>query len=317
MTRGTMTPDSFHSLYDAATETPPPTNLMQSSVAAGRRRLVRRRLAVTGAGLAALAVVAGSAYAGTGLMESSPDTQVANQPGLTAGDANIIEKCRTLPGSTGETVEAVYSVGRPTIVARTRSTDRTTYVLMAADEKVWAECSLPNAGQAGSPPLTYFWPPGPITTTGLRHFLAPATTFRTAAAVGSGCAWVDGSLDPDCRTFAVRLTDRLPAAVAAVQFRTGDGKTTVVERSRNGFLTFDHVGLLPDGVPADPSAWGEFRALERVTYLNAAGDPIAAGETDDSGDPMKDKRVAGLPTLGKYRSLKSNPEPGLLDEVRR
>lgn len=315
MTRETMTPEGFHGLYEAATESLPPNNLTQSSVTAGRRRLVRRRMAVTGAGLAALAVVAGSAYAGTGLMASSPDTQVT-EPGDLTGDAGIIEKCRTLPGSTKETVEAVYSVGQPTIVARTQATDRTTYVLRAADEKVWAECSLPDTGQAGSPPLTYFWPLGPITTTGLRYFLAPGSSTRTAAAVGSGCAWVDGSLDPDCRTFAVRLTDRLPTAVAAVQFRTGDGKTTVVERSRNGFLTFDHVGRLPDGVPADPSAWGEFRALERVTYLNAAGDPIAAGETDDSGDPMKDKRVAGLPKLDKYRSLKSNPEPGLLDEVR-
>lgn len=316
-----MTPESFHNLYDAATDAPPPTNLVPPAVAAGRRRLARRRLAVTGAGVAALAVVAGSAYAGSGLTEDSPDTQVALAPGGGTSDAQIIEKCRTLPGSTKETVEAIYSVGRPTIAATTRATDRTTYVLMAKDKLVWAECSLPNAGQAGSPPLTYFWPPGfgrpgPVTTTGLRYFLAPGTSTRTAAAVGSGCAWVDGSPDPDCRTFAVRLTDRLPAAVAAVQFRTGDGKTTVVERSRNGFLTFDYVGRLPGGVPADPSAWGEFRALERVTYLNAAGDPIAAGETVVSGDPMKDKRVAGLPELLKYGSLKGNPEPGLLDDVR-
>lgn len=316
MNRESMTPEKFHGLYDAATESLPPTNLTHSSVTAGRRRLVRRRLAVTGAGLAALAVVAGSAYAGTGLMASSSDTQLTN-PGDLTGDAGIIEKCRTLPGTAKETVDAIYSVGRPTVVARTQATDRTTYVLMAADEKAWAECSLPGTGQAAAPQLTYFWPLGPITTTGLRHFLAAGISLRTPAAVGSGCAWVDGSPDPGCHTFAVRLTDRLPAAVAAVQFRTGDGKTTVVERGRNGYLTFDYVGRLPDGVPADPAAWDAFRALERVTYLDAAGDPIAAGETTVSGDPMKDKKVAGLPTLGKYHSLKGYPEPGLLDELRR
>ncbi|WP_154402681.1 hypothetical protein [Nocardioides speluncae] len=308
-----MTPESFSTMYEAATETPPPTNLAPSAVKAGRRRLVRRRLAVTGAGLAALAVVAGSAYAGTGLTEDSPDTQVAT-PGATADD-QIIERCRTLDGNSEEAVDAVYSVGHPTIVARAETPDQTTYVLMAADEKVWAECSLPRSGQT-SPTLTYFFPPGPITSSGVRHFLAPGSSLRTAAAVGSGCALVEDSPDPGCRTFVVRVTDRLPAAVASVAFRTGDGKTTVVDRQASGFVLLDHVGELPDGVPADPSEWGEFRALERVTYLDADGDPIAAGAMDGSGDPMKDERVAGLRSLEKYLSLKSNPEPGLIDEVR-
>lgn len=77
-----MTPESFHNLYDVATDSPPPTNLVPHAVAAGRRRLVRHRLAVTGVSVAALAVIAGSTYASTAAGgSSSPDSQVATQPG--------------------------------------------------------------------------------------------------------------------------------------------------------------------------------------------------------------------------------------------
>lgn len=297
-----MTPESFHTLYDAATDSPPPTNLMQSSVAAGRRRLVRRRLAVTGAGFAALAVVAGSAYAGSGLTEDSPDTQVATPSGARMSDAEVIEKCRTLDGNTKEAVDGLFAPGRPTVEVRTGTTERATFVLMAADSETWAECSFPRAGSTAA--------------SGLRLYITRGFSSRAGEAVGSGCPLVDDRVDPSCRSFAVRVTDKLPEAVAAVEFRTGDGKTSVAERRPDGYLFFDYVGRLPDGVPAVPSEWGDFRALERVTYLNAEGDPIAAGTMDGSDNSTKDRRVDGLPRLDKYFSIKSNVEPGLLDEVR-
>lgn len=64
---------------------------------------------------------------------------------------------------------------------------------------------------------------------------------------GPGC----GPEVADCRTFAVNWVDRLPAAVASVNFTTADGVTTTVP-SAEGYVVFDYLGTAPANMEMSP-----------------------------------------------------------------
>ena len=286
-----MTPTDFHTLLDSAVADEPPAGPLAADLAAGRRRLRRRRMLAAAGAAAAVVATAGTVQAVTrGAYPSLPTHMPAAQEGP-QGDAGLLRSCRQGNQSDRATA-AIFGAGAPVVKAVSRNEHQAILAIESGDGSHWAECFVHlDEQEFGS---------------GMTVYDATGTSRSTSYSSGSGCGLVDGHVDRTCPTFVVSWVDRLPSEVAAVRFGIGDGRSTTVP-SRDGYVVLNYQAALPAGVRIDSggSATG-MEPLSRVTYLDRAGDPIAAQAMDGSGSGPDHEDVGDLPHLSAYPALRSD-----------
>jgi hypothetical protein len=287
----TMTPHDFRALLDDALSPEPPARPVSSDVAAGRR-LLRRRRAVVTLGSAALVAVAGTAWAmapGSGTSATDHGTGIATQPSSPTTDASLLDRCRDGNQSERATA-AIFGADDPVVKAVSRTEHQVLLAIESGDGSHWAECFVHLDNQEFA--------------SGMTVWDASGRDRDSSYSFGPGCGLADGGVDPDCRTFSVSWVDRRPAAVAAVEFVTGDDRTTTV-RSRDGYIVFNHLGAVPPGAPRDPMSW-TFPPIRTITFLDASGRPIAAEAQDGSGSGPDHERIGDLPSIREYPGLRGD-----------
>ena len=252
----------------------------------GRRRRTARRVGGTVAALAAAAAVTGVVLGGQSLIQQGEGRQDGdNVATVPRTDDELVEKCRN--GNQSEDYTALlFGSGTPVIKAQGRTPHRISLAIESADGKTWGDCFIHLDDQEFA--------------SGFEVYPTAGESTSSMMSFGPGCGLVDGRVDRSCTTFSVSKVERRPAEVAAVEFVTADGKTTTV-RTLDGYYAFEYLGELPqdvtmtgDGLPM------KFMPLERITFLDASGRPIAAEAQDGSGDGPDRNRIGDLPLLTKY-----------------
>ena len=283
MTVHELSPEAFRDELDRATDSPPPA--WPGRELTHGRQLLRRRRAVTVAASTLVAMVlAGGVAVG---LDGGPgvgrdrSTQLTDQP--PARTADYLESCRS--GNQADvSTAAVFGAGTPIVQSVVRTDFQVVLALESADGSAWAECwiHLKSAEFAS----------------GMTVYSARADHQRTGTGLtsGLGCA-MDADARDTCRSWFASTVDRLPAEVAAVRYGLGDGREVTV-RSHDGFVVLNVLGEVPASVTSDFTEWGpggDFDPVPTITYLDAAGQPIASEGRD---------APAGLPKLKAYPSLK-------------
>jgi hypothetical protein len=291
----TMTPDRFQQLLDLATDTAPPAAGAGAEIAAGHRRLRRRRLAAAAGVVAAVAVVAGGAV----VVTRGPDAGRAGDPFVTTpgdgGDAALLDSCRDGNQDRRDT-DALFGAGTPVVKSVMRTDYQVVAALESADGAYWAECWVHLLSAEFTSGMTVYPSDPSVQAPG---FSSTGTSYGT----GSGCALVDGELQPDCPTWSLDWVDRLPAEVAAVHFILADGSTATIE-SHDGYVVLNLQNYRLGGVTYDSQGLPEVASvITLIRYLDAQGRPIAANTwiRDELGQPQP---VDGLPELSAYPSVR-------------
>ena len=239
-----------------------------------RDRVVRRRKRIA-AGAASAAVVVMVVPAGVFL--SLPGDGDGPGPAKSARTSTL-SRCLQSPNASN----VLRAAGTPTLVLESESAQTTTAVLESADGALWAHCFINQADEAD-------------VESGMTVYSTTATSSDIQYERGVDCSGAGAEPSGSCDRFFARYVDRLPADVAAVSFATADGQSTRVD-TVDGFVLFDYEAQIPPGYPHsddEPTEW-----LTRVTYLDSAGQPIAAQNLGTS-DPAKE-RVGELPLLATY-----------------
>jgi len=284
----TLTPDQFRDVLDSSFDSEPPGRTVYDDLSAGRTRLRRRRVAIIGTGCAAVALAAGI---GLALPDrGDPQTQVASQPvpqptpsaepTMSAEEtADLVRACHDGNQSDRATA-AIFEGGTPKVEGVARTDSQIRLALLAADGRHWADCfvNLSPDSEFGS---------GMIVWAAQGH----STDFQFS---GGGC----GSSQA-CSTFSASWVDRLPAVVAAVDVETVDGRTTRLV-PEDGFVVFNYSGNLEPGQNGNDLV----SVINRVTYLDADGKPLAASAMDGSGTGEDHEQVGDLPLLTAYPMLR-------------
>jgi hypothetical protein len=285
----TMTPEEFHDLLTAATADPPPGAAVTAALRAGQRSLRRRRAAsALGATLVVVALGAGTAVA-TGLGDGPDRPTSVSEPHT---DAQLLAACRHAGSTPAPPAGLVFGRGTPTVEAAVRTDQQWLLAIQSGDGRYWAECSVDLAAGHGFPAELQVFD----------------STQRSDQALYSmtGCAIVHGHYRPSCTSYTIETVDRLPTAVAAVRYRFGDGGSLTV-RSQHGYVVLNRLARLPDPTPP-PGTSSPLPGITRITYLDAAGRPLAAMALDGTGTGPRN-RVDGLPPLKAYPSLRGDPIP--------
>lgn len=284
-----MDPDQFHDLLDRAVAHEPSGGAEASrAVAAGKRRLRRRRWgAVAGSTAAVLAFGALSVSGAPGLGRDDRGAQPAVDPGPPSSDADLLDSCRR--GNQGDAAtEEIFGSGTPTVKAVSRNAHQVILAIESADRQHWAECFIHLKTAEFASGMTVYD----------RNGRSTGTSYSS----GGGCGLVGDDVDRTCTSFVVSWVDLLPSAVSAVRFDLYDGTSPVVE-TRDGYVVLNHRGEDPKGrydVTKMPSP------IDRVTYLDAAGEPIAAQAFDGSGTGPDRDRIDGLPPLRAFPALRAD-----------
>ena len=314
-----MSPTDFHDRLDDVLQEPGDPALgvaVDADIALGRR-LLRRRRGVTVLGAAAAVAVLVS---GLGLMTSHGDDPAPTANDAAAGtaagpfdEASALRACRTGPPGQKEAYAAIFGAGHPVVKSVSQTEWSTLLTLESADGAYWAWCDLhPTAGyqqnQAGSDPSldTALVAYDPTERTTEWPVLSLTSLFKSGPDVYRGCR----DNNEVCPEFEVSLVDRVPTSVAAVQFRTGDGEVTTVE-TVDGYYAFTYIGDLPRVLPAKDfdRAFPRFTPLQRITFLDARGNPIAGQNfvLNSLANGTTMEPVPGLPPLSEFPSLRGDP----------
>lgn len=278
----TMTPEDFQQHYARALDGEPAHRTVADDLAAGSRRLVRRRLAVAGAGLAALAVVSGSAYGASGLFQESPDTQVA-RPGPAMGgtesmsEAELLRICRDGHQLSPQHADRLYA--DPTLQVQVGTPDGVSAAWLSADGKLWGTCYLVTSDR-------------PVV--GQTSVYDATRTTNKEGKYPRGLGFPDVTYCPageDCDDL-LTVIERLPAAVASVRVRTVDGEVKRVDTVDG---TYGLSVTSETWNPAGPTQG--IGRLAQVTYLDADDRPLASNRFDSAGRPVS---VGNLPGIDDY-----------------
>ena len=176
--------------------------------------------------------------------------------------------------------------------AQERTAHQVILAIESGDGAHWAECFVHLDNQEFS--------------SGMTVYDASGTSRSTSFSFGGGCGLVDGRADESCPTWAISTVDRLPTEVAQVRYDFGDGTHATVT-ARDGYVVLNRLLDLPPGASIDSMGSNlGFNALDRITYLDADGDPIAAQASDGTGSGPDHERVGDLPPLTAYPSLRSD-----------
>ena len=250
----------------------------------GRRHRLTRRAGGTAAGLAAAAAVAGIVLGGQSLLDQeSPDSdRVAVAPRT---DEALLEQCRN-GNQSEEYTELLYGSGTPVIKAQGRTSHKISLAIESADGKTWGDCFIHLDDQEFA--------------SGIEVHPTAGEAMGSSMSYGPGCGLVDGETDPSCTTFSVSKVERRPLEVAAVEFVTADGVTTTV-RTQDGYYAFEYLGDLPPGTAMTGEGLPmRFEPVQRITFLDNSGAPIAAEAQDGSGTGPDRNRIGDLPLLTTY-----------------
>jgi hypothetical protein len=283
-----MDPDQFHDLLDRAVAHEPSSGTEVSrAVAAGERRLRRRRWAAAASAATAVLAIGCLSVAGAPGLGGADRVEPAVDPGPPSSEADLLDSCRN--GNQGDADTAsIFGSGTPTVKAVSRNPHQVMLAIESADGQHWAECfiHLETAEFAS----------------GMTVYDRSGRSRSTSYSSGGGCGLVAGDVDSTCTTFVVSWVDLLPSAVSAVRFDLYDGTSPVVE-SRDGYIVLNHRGENPGG-PYD--VMGMPQPIDRVTYLDDAGEPIAAEAFDGSGSGPDRDKIDGLPRLRAFPSLRAD-----------
>ena len=250
----------------------------------GRRHRSTRRAAGTAAGLAAAAGVTCIVLTGQSLLDREPteSDSVAVAPRT---DQELLEQCRN-GNQSDEYTELLYGSGTPVIKAQGRTSHKISLAIESADGKTWGDCFIHLDTQEFA--------------SGIEVHPTAGETTSSSWSFGPGCGLVDGGVDPSCTTFFVSKVERRPLEVSAVEFVTADGETTTV-RTHDGYYAFEYLGDLPPGTTmTDDGLPMRFMPLQRITFYDESGTPIAAEAQDGSGTGPDRNRIGDLPLLTAY-----------------
>lgn len=264
-----------------------PPSVLERDLAAGQRLLWRRRGVLGFSTLATLAVIVGVAVSLPRFGANAPDQGVRGASSVTS-ETDLLEYCRT--GDTSRRGhKALFGTGRPTVMARARGMRTIVLAIESADGLSWGDCVID---------------------------LRKSPVFRSAMAVyhssdrsrnfsySSALERCDHS--GYCSRFQVSVVDRRDPAVAYVEFVTLDGQATRL-KTANGYYAFNYSGILPDGGgPLDARYGYDRRLLNRITFFDEAGAPIAAEALNGSGGGEDGAVVPGLPLIRDFPSLRGN-----------
>lgn len=283
--------DRIRAQLEAQARTAPPAPALAEVVARCEGDLVRhrRRVGVTAAGVVATAIVV--AVALPGLVGGSPRGADVADDARPLSDAQLIEVCRAGSQPAAWT-DLVFGAGTPRVAARSDpGADYSTTILVSADGAYWADCFNAENAYANTPGALSDEPG----RSSMQVFANQPSPQLATYSAGGTCARAELQ---GCDGFRVDYADRLPAAVGAVEFTTADGVTTRVDVSVDGFVVFDHEGVIPPAVRDQPTrvSW-----IERIVYLAPDGTPVAANRFDAR---HLDDTVDGLPPLIDYPSLR-------------
>jgi hypothetical protein len=281
-----LSPEEFSSVLDRVlrqqVEDRPAAEAVADDVRVGRRLLRRRRATQAVVSIAAAAAVIATLPAATSLLDGDPDESFTADRTWTA--AQVREAC--LGGNQSERDTDLMSArGGPVVAAFESNALWTMAALESGDGGHWAECFISHDS-------------GNEFTSGMTVYRAAGNQNGISFGTGTGCPKTpEGEVDRDCRHFSVRWVDRLPAQIATVRFETNDGVIRHVP-TEHGFVVFNPLGDLPPDVSIDRyGGTGRWRPIHRVTYLDAADEPLASQYLDGAGKGPDGERVDGLPPL--------------------
>ena len=280
-----MTPERFHELLDAEMASAPPAPLASQDLAAGHALMRRRRTVVASALAATVVVVAGAVGVGANL----------------AGDDRSVEPIAPIvpPGPSDAEVDEVLSTcqdkmpeallhGPVHVVSTASSVFAVEAVFMSDQGRFWAACSEGLLLEGATPEVTAYDAQG-------------SDNGGIGFSIGPACADQDG-----CRLFGVSFSDRRDPVVAAVRVELADGSSVTLETA-DGAYAVSTVGVLPDAASFDDTGLvagvSGLSLIHQMTFLDAAGTPIAADVFDGTGSSRSGHGVAGLPRLDRYPSL--------------
>jgi hypothetical protein len=287
----TMTPETFHDLLEDAVSQQPPSPSGRE-LTEGRRLLRRRRL-VSAAGVAATVAVLAGGTAFVLQLDPGPQTLQGTEqvdPSSSPNEA-LLESCRE-GNQDDRATDLIFGSGLPRIASVVRTAHQAILAVESAGGRYWAECFVHfDAGEFRS---------------GMTVYDGSQRSRFPGYASGAGCANA-AAVDGTCPDWSVWLVDRLPEQVAAVRFHLGDG-TRETRPTQDGYVVLNILHRLPSdgGFDADGLLAG-FDPILGVTYLDDAGNALAAERWDGSGVGPDHERVEGLPPLATYPSLRGNP----------
>ncbi len=293
----TLSPERFHDLLDQGTADAPPAPPVFTDLEAGRTRLRQRRLASVAAGALALVVISGGIGLATrGASEDhgqdpiSPPSQSSEpvpipDPPVGISDAELLRDC-----SAGS-LRQPYFDGAETVPVALVTAYQAVLAIESADGRYWAECTF-DLG-----------PPSERTGSGMSYD-SQGTTQGYQSAVDAGCAPRSSA----CPFYAWSTVQRVSPQVAAVQVELTDGYTETVPAVR-GYYVVNLLRPLPEGASVDERGLllglDSRNVVHRITYLDAAGTPIAAAALDGSGSGDGGFQVDDLPVAwDAYPSMK-------------
>lgn len=289
-----LDPDTFHRLLQDATDGGPVQPPVHEDLGAGRRRLRRRRI---GTGALALAAVAAVGLGATVVLPGdSADVQVAGDPGSAAhpgtgpgaSEADLISACRD-GGLSPRAERALFGSGTPSVHGLTRDGDATDLALLSADQKVWGQCYLSSDPEAEFAASTVAYRADRAT---------PDIQFADSGGVecgrrgtGAGCA----------DQLSTRILLKLPTEVATVRLRLIDGRVVSADTDEQGFVSLSATADTPDQPFAGRPKQVQFLTVyDRIDYLDADGEIIAAQASNGTGSGPDGEVVDGHPTLETY-----------------
>jgi hypothetical protein len=295
----TMTPDRFRQLLDHETADAPPAPLVSTDLTAGRARLGRRRATVGVAVAAAVVVAAGAISIGT-RTAPDPDPEPIKPPSRVVPPSPSESEVDAALDSCAAALippDVLGSQGRLMSVASTAVEVQA--VFGTQGERYWAECTVPLEGDDQEPGV-------------LVHDAQNKEGSGFTYATSTGCP---DSEPASCRLWTLSVVDRVNPEVARIRFDLWDGSSATVE-TLGGYYAFTTLVPLPDGVAFKVDDNGlvslvgadtDRVRLERVTYFDAEGNPLAATAMDGSGSGLTGEVVDGLPlTNDAYPSLNGN-----------
>ncbi len=282
----TLTPERLKDGLDAALRGEPPHAPLATDLAAGRRRLRRQRTLQLAAGSVALVTVLGATY---GLVSGNSPQTARDLGGLTASAppsddvAALVEACRH-GENTPEAIRQMFGAGAPTAAAVAQGPEQARLALLALDGAHWANCYVDLTGEA--------------------EFSASMEVWSTTGTSTDLLSTVSMCQEAECDEYSGTWVDRLPPEVARVDFTLADGTVQRVPTT-DGFVAVVYQGKLRKPVTKDgPDDYAIESGLIRVDYVAADGTVLAAQAMDGTGAGEDGERIAGLPLLKEYPSLR-------------
>jgi hypothetical protein len=292
----TMTPESFRDELDRATDAAPPAPPVVTDLEAGRARLRRHRRTTAAAVAAAVVVVAvGVAVAARGGSEDRGADPIA-PPTTSQGPVEV-----PYPAAqwTSDRIVAAcdlpsgYFDARPRVVTSTATADQVLAAFANSDGRYWAGCTIP-IGDPETDAATVV----PYDSQG-----EPPRGFSST--VAAGCPRAEWS---SCRLYSYGSVDRVLPQVAGVEVGLANGDTVAVPTT-DGYYAINLLLPLPTGASFDEegrlTGLSSTDLVNRITYLDRFGSPLAAAMLDGSGGGDSGMEVDGLPVaFDAYPSLR-------------